>query len=120
MAFHNDLGKRGEDIAKEYLEGKGYHIVKLNWKHSRAEIDLIAIHDGVLVFVEVKTRSSLDYGNPEDFVDWKKEQHLEYAALAFIEMQGHVGEIRFDVVAIDFETKNKYNINHIEDAFWPS
>lgn len=120
MAVHNDLGRRGEEIAKDYLENKGYHIVKLNWKHARAEIDLIVKDEGVLVFVEVKTRSSLNFGDPEDFVDWKKEQHLEFAALAFIESFGHIGEIRFDVIAIDFESKNKYNINHIEDAFWPS
>ncbi|RZK82324.1 MAG: YraN family protein [Pedobacter sp.] len=120
MAFHNDLGRRGEDIAKEYLENKGYQILKLNWKCSRAEIDLIAKDSNTLVFVEVKTRSSLDYGNPEDFVDWRKEQHLEFASLAFIEASNHEGEIRFDVIAIDFESKNNYNINHIEDAFWPS
>ena len=120
MAFHNDFGKRGEDIAKEYLENKGYHLLKLNWKHSRAEIDLIVKHENTLVFLEVKTRSSLNFGNPEDFVDWKKEQQMEFAALGFIEMSNHEGEIRFDVIAIDFEDKNKYNINHIEDAFWPS
>ncbi len=120
MASHNDLGKRGEDIAKDFLENKGYHILRMNWKHARAEIDLIAICQGVLIFVEVKTRSSVDYGAPEDFVDWKKEKQLEFASLAFIEQQEHDGEIRFDVIAITFENRNIYKINHIEDAFWPS
>lgn len=120
MASHNDLGKRGEDIARDFLENKGYQILRMNWKHLRAEIDLIARYQGILIFVEVKTRSSIDFGQPEDFVDWKKEKQLEFASLAFIEQQEHAGEIRFDVIAITFEEKNIYKINHIEDAFWPS
>ena len=120
MASHNDLGRRGEDIAREYLENKGYDILRMNWKYGRAEIDVIANQEGTLIFVEVKTRSSIDFGQPEDFVDWKKEKQLEFASLAFIEEQNHNGEIRFDVIAITFESKNTYQINHIEDAFWPS
>ena len=119
MASHNDLGKRGEDIAKDYLENKEYKILKLNWRHKRAEIDIIAKHSGTLVFVEVKTRSSVDFGHPEEFVDWKKEKQFEFASLAFIEQSKHEGEIRFDIVAITFESKNSYTVNHIEDAFWP-
>lgn len=120
MASHNELGKRGEEIAKEYLENKGYQILKMNWRHKRAEIDLIARHEKTLVFVEVKTRSSVDFGQPEEFVDWRKEKHLEFASLYFIEQSGHEGEIRYDIVAITFETKSSYLVNHIEDAFWPS
>jgi putative endonuclease len=120
MASHNDLGKRGEDIAKEYLENKGYLILKMNWRHKRAEIDLIAKQDGTLVFIEVKTRSSTDFGHPEDFVDWKKEKQLEFASLYFMEESKHEGEIRYDVIAITFEDKNSYAVNHIEDAFWPT
>jgi len=120
MASHNDLGKRGEEIAKAYLENKDYQILRMNWRHKRAEIDLIVKHLGTLIFVEVKTRSSVDFGQPEDFVDWKKEKQFEFASLAFMEQTKHEGEIRFDIVAITFESKNIYTINHIEDAFWPS
>lgn len=120
MATHNDLGKRGEDIAREYLENLGYHILKLNWKYGRAEVDVIANQNGAIIFVEVKTRTSTDYGEPEDFVDYKKERQLEYASSAYIEMNDHQGEIRFDVIAITFQNKDIYKINHIEDAFWPS
>ncbi|MEJ7557329.1 MAG: YraN family protein [Pedobacter sp.] len=120
MASHNELGKRGEEIAKEYLENKGYQILKMNWRHKRAEIDLIAKHDGTLVFVEVKTRSSANFGNPEEFVDWKKEKQLEFASLFYIEQSNHEGEIRFDIVAITMDTKKSYSVHHIEDAFWPS
>lgn len=120
MASHNDLGRRGEEIAKDYLENIGYGILKLNWTYGRAEVDVIAKHQGTLIFVEVKTRTSIDYGEPEDFVNLKKERQLEYAAEAYIEMSGHQGEIRYDIIAIVFENKHLYKINHIEDAFWPS
>jgi len=120
MASHNDLGRRGEDIAKEYLENLGYRVLRMNWKYGRAEVDVIAHHRDTLVFVEVKTRSSVDYGLPEDFVNTKKERQLEYAANEYIEDSNYQGEIRFDIIAIVFENKHIYKINHIEDAFWPN
>ena len=120
MAVHNDLGRRGEEIAKDYLENLGYRILKMNWKYGRAEVDVIAEQNGVIIFVEVKTRTSTDYGQPEDFVSRKKELQLEFASTAFIEMKNHQGEIRFDIIAIVFENRDLYKINHIEDAFWPS
>ncbi|WP_285010426.1 YraN family protein [Pedobacter faecalis] len=120
MAFHNDLGKRGEQIAREYLENLGYSILKMNWRCGRAEVDLIASYEGTVIFVEVKTRSSVDYGQPEEFVSYHKERQLEYASSVYIDMTNHQKEIRFDVIAIVFENKDIYKINHIEDAFWPS
>lgn len=120
MAAHNELGKRGENIAKAYLENSGYGILNMNWKYGRAEIDLIASQGDKLVFVEVKTRSSRDYGEPEDFVSHKKEKQLEWASSAYIDQRNHQGEIRFDIIAIVFENKDLYKINHIEDAFWPN
>lgn len=120
MASHNDLGRRGEDIAREYLENIGYRILRMNWKYGRAEVDVIASHGDTLVFVEVKARSSVDYGLPEDFVNSKKERQLEYAANEYIDSTNYQGEIRFDIIAIVFENKHIYKINHIEDAFWPS
>lgn len=120
MAEHNDLGRYGEELARVYLEDKGYKILNQNWVYGRAEIDLIALYDGKIIFVEVKTRSSVDYGEPEDFVSWKKEKQLEFASLEYIERQQHQGEVRFDIIAIVFENKKQYKINHIEDAFWPS
>lgn len=120
MASHNDLGRRGEEIARAYLENLGYRILKLNWKYGRAEVDMIADQDGTIIFVEVKARSSTDFGMPEEFVGRKKELQLEFASSGYIEMTNHQGEIRFDVIAIVFENKDIYKINHIEDAFWPS
>jgi putative endonuclease len=120
MAEHNELGRYGELLAKEYLEKLGYRILELNWVYGRAEIDLIAFHEGRLIFVEVKTRRSLDHGAPEEFVNWKKEKQMEFASAVYIDKVNHLGEIRFDIVAIVFENKELYKINHIEDAFWPT
>jgi putative endonuclease len=120
MAAHNELGRYGELLAKAYLEQQGYLILETNWIYGRAEIDLIAYYEEKLIFVEVKTRRATDYGEPEDFVDWKKEKQLEFASSVYIERKKHQGEIRFDIVAIVFENKELYKINHIEDAFWPT
>ena len=120
MAEHNELGRLGELLAKEYLEQRGYVILEKNWVYGRAEIDLIAFYEQQLIFVEVKTRRSIDHGEPEDFVNWKKEKQMEFASGVYIDKRNHQGEIRFDIIAIVFENKDLYKINHIEDAFWPS
>ena len=120
MAAHNDLGRLGESLAKAYLLNKGYRIMDQNWKYGRAEMDLVAFYEEKIIFVEVKTRSRTDHGEPEEFVDWKKERQMEFASAVYIERKKHEGEIRFDIIAIVFENKDLYIINHIEDAFWPS
>lgn len=119
MALHLELGRNGEEIAKRYLEQKGYKIMQQNWVYGRAEIDLIAFYEEKIIFVEVKTRRKTDHGEPEDFVDWKKEKQLALASSVYIERRKHQGEIRFDIIAIVYENKDLYKINHIEDAFWP-
>ncbi len=120
MAVHLDLGRLGEQLAKDFLINAGYRILAQNWRYGRAEVDLIAGYDHKIIFVEVKTRRSTAHGEPEDFVDWKKERQLEFASSAYIERLNHQGEIRFDIIAVIFENKDLYQINHIEDAFWPS
>lgn len=120
MAEHIELGRYGEALSRSYLEKLGYRILQVNWCYGRAEVDLIAMHENTLIFVEVKTRRSSEHGEPEDFVNWKKEKQLEFASAAYIDLINHQGEIRFDIVAIVFENKELYRINHIKDAFWPS
>lgn len=119
MAQQQAKGKLGEDLAAEYLLQKGYTLLHRNWRNSRQEIDIIAQTGDILVFVEVKARSSSAFGAPQDFVDYKKEAHLEKASLAYLENSGHNGEIRFDIIAIQFNKKGKADIQHIEDAFFP-
>lgn len=119
MAQHNDLGFTGERIAKAFLIQKGYEILDENWVYERAEIDLIAYLNRIIIFVEVKTRSSTGFGLPEDFVNKAKQQLMASAADAYIEIMNHEGEVRFDIISVLFKKNNSYTINHIEDAFWP-
>lgn len=118
MATHNELGNLGEAIAMDYLKAKGYEICEENWTFGKAEVDLIAYFDQKLIFVEVKSRSSTLFGFPEEFVDAAKQKQMLFAADNYIELMGHQGEIRFDIIAVVFDKENNFTINHIEDAFW--
>lgn len=119
MAQHNQDGKLAEQLSKEYLQKKGYEILEESWRYSRAEVDLIASINNIIIFVEVKARSGTGFGLPEEFVDAKKQKLLSEAANEYIFLKGHQGEIRFDVVAILFKKGfASYEIKHIEDAFW--
>ena len=120
MAKHLELGKKGEILAKEYLEEKDYEILDENWITGKLEVDLIALKDKVIVFIEVKTRTGNFFGEPEDFVNSRKQQLLVAAADEYIYLMEHKGDIRFDIVAVLFDKKNNFTIKHIEDAFWPT
>jgi len=120
MAQHNDLGRKGELMAKQHLELNGYEILEENWSHGKAEIDLIAYKDKVIIFTEVKTRSGNAFGEPEDFVDNRKQRLLAGAANEYVYLMNHQGEVRFDIIAILFKNEENYKLNHIQDAFWPS
>src|ERR1700712_1455493 len=115
MATHNDLGRHGESLAKAHLETAGYEILDENWIHGKAEIDLIAYKDKVIIFAEVKTRSGTGFGEPEDFVDTRKQKLLADAADEYIFLMDHQGEVRFDIIAILFKNETSYRLNHIED-----
>jgi putative endonuclease len=120
MAKHNELGLLGEQLAKTYLENAGYEVIDENWTHGKAEVDLIAYHNKTIIFVEVKTRTGNGFGEPEDFVDNRKQKLLADAADEYIYLMNHQGEARFDIIAILFNNKNEHTLKHIEDAFWPS
>jgi putative endonuclease len=117
MAEHNDLGKLGEELAVEYLQKNGYSILETNWVFQKAEIDIIAQKDSVLAIVEVKTRSSIDFGLPQDFVKPKKIQLLVKAVNEYVIASDLDLNIRFDIIAIQKEGKD-FVVEHIEDAFF--
>src|ERR1035437_6138311 len=119
MAQHNDFGKNGELLAKQFLESTGYEILDENWTFGKSEVDLIAYRDKKIIFVEVKTRSNNNFGEPEDFVDTAKEQQMEIAADEYISLMSFDGDIRFDIISILFDREGKHTLRHIEDAFWP-
>lgn len=117
MASHNDLGKLGEALAVAYLQKNGYEILETNYEYQRAEIDIIAQKEGVLAIVEVKTRSSLDFGLPQDFVKPKKIQLLVKAVNAYVQLHDLDLEVRFDIIAVHNQQGN-YDMEHLEDAFF--
>lgn len=119
MAEHNDLGFKGEALAKQHLEAAGYEILDENWRYGKAEVDLIAYLNKTIIFVEVKTRTGNAFGEPEDFVDAAKQKLLVSAADEFIELMDFNGEARFDIIAILFNKQGNHRLNHIQDAFWP-
>jgi putative endonuclease len=110
------LGKKGEDLALQYLLKKGYKLLKRNWRFRHKEVDIIAEDGRDLVFVEVKTRSSEWFGTPEDAVDERKQRYLMAAAEAYIRNRDIDTNIRFDVVSILLKPGHQ-SIDHIEDAF---
>ena len=118
MADHNDLGKLGEELAVNYLTGKGYKILERNWHNIHKEIDIIAKDGKFLVIVEVKTRQSDEYGEPDIAVTRKKQRMLIAAANAYITRKGLDMETRFDIISIVFREEIPI-ISHIEDAFLP-
>lgn len=118
MAKHNDLGKKGEELAVKFLESKGYTILDRNWKFGQEEIDIIAQKGAELIIAEVKTRSGSYFGDPEEFVTPAKQKHLVRAADAYVQEKDLDLEVRFDVVGVIF-TGDTHHINHIPDAFQP-
>jgi putative endonuclease len=120
MAVHLELGRKGESLAKAHLENAGYEILDENWTHGRLEVDLIAYKDRIIIFTEVKTRTGNYFGEPEDFVDIRKQKLLAEAADEYIYLMNHQGEVRFDIISVLFDKQTNYTIKHIEDAFWPS
>ncbi len=119
MAKHYDLGIQGEETAANYLAAQGYQILERNWRFGKDEIDIIAEYDNFLVIVEVKTRSSSFYGNPEEAVDEQKQRLLVNAANEYVLQKEIDLEVRFDIFSIIIES-GKQTINHIEDAFYPT
>ena len=118
MAEHNDLGTLGEEIALQYLREKGFIIRETNWRFGKDEIDIIAEKDKFLVIVEVKTRRSSVFGEPEVFVNATKQRFLIRSTQAYVERNNINLEVRFDIISIVLNSTTK-RVNHIEDAFYP-
>ena len=117
MASHNDLGKHGEELAVAFLQENGYDILETNWTFQKAEIDIIAQKENTLAIIEVKTRSSIEFGLPQDFVKPQKIQLLVKAVNEYVVSNALDLEVRFDIIAISKED-NDFSIEHIEDAFY--
>ena len=117
MAQHNELGKKGEQLAVDFLTQNGYDIAERNYRFDKAEVDIIAKQQNILAIVEVKARSSVDFGDPQDFVKPKQIKNLVKAVDEYIIVNDLEVEVRFDIIAIVKED-NKYQIEHLKDAFY--
>ncbi len=118
MTVQRTTGDRGEALAAEFLTNRGYRIVEKNFRFNHAEIDLIAKKEKLLVFVEVKTRSGTGFGFPEDFVNATKVRLVRKAAAFYIFSRDWHFDVRFDVVSILEYPDGRYEIRHLEDAFY--
>jgi putative endonuclease len=116
LADHNDLGAIGEQLAIDFLLKNGYTILEKNYRYLKAEVDVIAMKNNTLIAVEVKTRSSSYFGNPEEFVNKKKIKLLVTAIDYYVVKRNLDVNVRFDIIAITFE-KNTHKLEHLEDAF---
>lgn len=116
MAQHNELGKLGEELAADFLVKKGYKIRAKNWRYLKAEVDIIAEKENTIVAVEVKTRTSDYFGDPQDFITKKKIKLLVMAMNEYVISRDLDVEVRFDIIAILLNKKIK-KIEHLEDAF---
>lgn len=117
MAQHNELGKKGEQLAVDFLLKNGYKIIERNYRFDKAEVDVIARKKDVLAIIEVKTRSTSNFGSPEEFVKPKQMQRLVKAVDEYVVVNDLDVEVRFDIVAIVIENKS-FKIDHLENAFY--
>jgi putative endonuclease len=112
------LGKEGEEIATVYLKQKGFEIIERNYQYGHGEIDIVAKDKNELVFIEVKTRQNLDFGEPEYAINKKKMQQIKkMAELYLFDKEIEEADCRFDVVAILLEDESNPQITHYENAF---
>ncbi len=114
MYVRHILGKRGEDEAVKYLEHQGYRIIERNFMCRQGEIDIIALDKNYIVFIEIKSRTSTEYGLPSESVTERKIKHMKKAIQYFLYKRNFEKEnIRVDVIEV-YVRGNKYEINHLK------
>lgn len=117
--YRQEIGKLGEQKAKRYLIRRGYQIVESNYRTKAGEIDLIARENDCLVFVEVKTRTSEEYGTPAEAVSFYKQQHMQKSAQYYLWRHGGECECRFDVIEVRLPAHGWIKIakiNHLKNV----
>jgi putative endonuclease len=120
MAESHNLGQQGEELAADHLKKEGYKILFRNWKWGKHEIDIIAENNEFIVFAEVKTRSDDYRMHPVTAVTRDKQRSIIWAANSYLQKFGVDKEGRFDVITIIKKPDDKFEIDHIEAAFYPT
>lgn len=113
-----NIGKQGEALAADFLMCRGYSVIDVNWRHHHWEIDIIATFGNTIHFVEVKTRTSLQFGYPEQHISGKKMKHLKNAACHYHYLHPNFKNIQFDVMAINLEPGKDPTLYFIEDVYF--
>jgi putative endonuclease len=118
MAAHNEFGKAGEQMAAEWLVQHGFQLISRNWKFGRYEVDIIASREGVLHFIEVKSRHDDVFGKPEDWVNRKKGRHMLTAGVAYQDKYPEWMLVQYDILSILITPDGKRDFFFIEDVYW--
>ncbi|MFT5892183.1 MAG: putative endonuclease [Dokdonia sp.] len=115
---HNELGEWGEEYATLYLIKQGYTILDRNWFYNKAELDIVCQKEkGVLVVVEVKTRNSEFFGDPQSFVTQAKIKNIVKVTNEYVISKDLDVEVRFDIIGVLKNSKQEA-LTHFEDAFY--
>lgn len=117
MANHNQLGKEGEALARAWLLQRGFAILHQNWRHSHYEVDIVATHNNILHFVEVKTRRSTRFGEPEESVNRNKIRRLLKAGAAYQYEYPQWKRVQYDVLSITLVEGHATEYFFIEDVY---
>lgn len=110
-----DIGRRGEDIAMQWLRERGYLIVERNWRIGHYEIDIIAQHYDTLHFVEVKTRKAGGWQSAYDSIDKSKIRSMRRGATAFCAMRRITLQLQFDLIAVTVDKEDQITIDYVEN-----
>ncbi|MBQ8968529.1 MAG: YraN family protein [Bacteroidaceae bacterium] len=113
---HNDFGRWGEEVAADYLESKGYRILERDWRSGHRDIDIVARNVDSVIFVEVKTRRTNDFGEPYEAVNYQKKRNLLSAINHYIKYKHLDLHARFDIISIVAQDMAEPEIKHIEDV----
>jgi putative endonuclease len=117
MATHNESGKKGEQLGKQWLEQNRYEVLQQNWRHSHLEIDIIARKESTLHFIEVKARHNIQFGYPEESVDKRKIENILKAAEEFLHSFLNWNWVQYDVLAIHLDRRGQHEYFLIEDVY---
>jgi len=117
MAEHNDFGNLAEDLAVEYLEKKNYRIIARNFRYQKAEIDIVAEFENLIVVAEVKARSYNTIIEPQEAVTKKKIKSIVMCTDFFMQDRTIDKEVRFDIITVLPDEKGVLQLTHIQDAF---
>ncbi|MBL7764915.1 MAG: YraN family protein [Chitinophagaceae bacterium] len=117
MSRNRKIGIYGEELAEKHLLEDGYRILERNWRSRHKEIDIIAMKDNIICFIEVKTRSSTRHGMPEEAVSESKANSVTSAAQDYLDGK-NIRDIRFDIISVILFYGQEPEILHIRDAFY--